>query len=64
MEYRVHFTIIPSHKDYKPITIFVRIPEELARMLMATPVGQVSIGVEQSGAAVIELDKTPLLDFH
>lgn len=63
MDYRARFTIIPFSKEYKPITIVVKIPEELALMMMATPVGQVSIGVERSGAGGILLDKTPLLDF-
>ncbi|MBA7696306.1 hypothetical protein ES703_104951 [subsurface metagenome] len=60
MDHKVTFIVIPSSKDYKPIRIDVGIPEELARLLMATPVGAVSIGVSVRG---LELDKTPLLDY-
>ena len=63
MDYRARITVIPSSKEYKPITIFVQVPEELALMLMKTPVGQVSIGIERAGAGGMLLDKTPLLDF-
>ncbi len=63
MAYRIIFTVISSSKEYPPINISVQAPEELALMLMKTPVGQVSIAVERAGAGGILLDKTPLLDF-
>jgi len=63
MDYRAIFTVIPSNKEYPTINIECRIPEELAQMLMKTPVGAVSIAVERAGAGGILLDKTPLLDF-
>lgn len=61
MDYRIIFTVISSSKEYPPINISIQAPEELALMLMKTPVGQVSIAVERSGG--IALDKTRLLDF-
>ena len=61
-EYRLTITVYSSNKDYPPHNIFVQIPEELALILMDTPVGQVGLGIERSGPNIL-LDKTRLLDF-
>ncbi len=64
MEYRVTFTVISSSPEYPPLTIAVSAPQDLALMLMKTPVGQVSIAVETVSAKgrLLE-DKSKLLDF-
>lgn len=60
-EYRLNITVISSKpKEYKPITFAVAVPETLAKMLMATPVGSVSLGIELKGHI---LDKSRFLDF-
>lgn len=60
IEYRAIITVVSSHKDYPPINFAVVIPEELAKMLMATPIGTMSISIEFKGNT---LDQIKLVDF-
>ena len=61
-EYICKFTIIPASKEYKPISIVVKLEEVMAKMLMATPVKGIDIEVSRGGKMV--LDRTPdPLDF-
>lgn len=62
-EYRAIITVMPPDNkrlDYAPINFAVAISEALASLLMATPIGAVSIGIELKGQT---LDKSRLLDF-
>ena len=60
MNYRLTVTVI-SDKEHPPINVYVEVPEELAYILMATPVKYVSLSVERAG---LVLDKTSeLIDF-
>ena len=59
MDYRLTITV-NSDKDHYPVTLSVGVPEELAKLLMATPVKSVSLAV---GAKPGYISKLPLLDF-
>lgn len=59
MDYRLIITV-NSDKDHPPVRITVGVPEELARLLMATPVKSVSLAVEGKPP---HIGKLPLLDF-
>ena len=59
MDYRVNFTI-NSTKDYKPITISVKLDEYQARVLMATPVKSIGISVQRAGGMIIDQMPEPV----
>ena len=46
MKYRLTVTIF-SDKEHPPLRFRVMVPDELALMLMATPVKNVSLAIEQ-----------------
>lgn len=60
MDYRLIITV-NSDKDHPPIRLTVGITEEIAKVLMATPVKTVSLAVEGKPPHV---GKLPLLDFR
>jgi len=60
-DYRLTITVF-SDAGHPPIGIQVSIPEALALLLMATPVNQVSLGIEKSPGIIV--DKSKLLDFR
>jgi len=60
MDYRLIVTVI-SDQEHPPVNFALQVPDELALILMATPVKAVSLAVERAGGMVI--DKSKLLEF-
>ena len=59
-DYAITVTIL-SDKEHHPVSFRCKIPEELAVVIMATPVTHVTLAVETTPGFIS--DKTGLLDF-
>lgn len=64
-DYRLTVTVYPPPESmkagYHPVTFGVLLPESLARVLMATPVGNVGLAIESRPG--ILTDKSRLVSF-
>jgi len=55
-------TTVHSDKEHPPISFSCQVPQELALLLMATPVVSVTLSVEATPGMIV--DRTKLLDFR
>jgi spore cortex formation protein SpoVR/YcgB (stage V sporulation) len=65
-DYILKVTIIPpvdkqTYQGYSPITLGMKITEDMARILQATPVGSVDLAVERGGGMVLDRLKEPVI---
>ena len=60
MEYKLDITI-NSDKEHHPITLSTVVPEDVGRLIMATPVTSVTLAIGRVGFG--EVAALPLLDY-
>jgi len=58
--YRAVFTLYSGSKDYPPIRIAVKLDENMAKILMATPIKTIDVMVQRAGGIIIDRTPEPL----